>query len=76
MLTAKGLRDVLEGLEDDAPVVVALVGAEDGQRLLDAAMAHQEDDGIDIKVPMPLKAVAAYEADDGKVLIFAVSQGD
>ena len=76
MLTAKGLRDVLEGLEDDAPVVVAVVGAEEGQRLLDAAMAHQEDDGIDIKVPMPLKAVAAYEAGDGTVLIFAVSQDD
>ena len=74
MLTAKKLREVLEGLEDDAPVLVALVGAEDGQRLLDAAVAHQEDEGIDVKVPVPLQAVEAFQADDGSVVIFAVSQ--
>ena len=74
MLTVKKLRHLLEGLEDDAPVRVAVVGAEDGHKLLAAAEAHQEGEGMNIRVPAPLKGVEAYQADDGSVLIFAVSQ--
>jgi hypothetical protein len=74
MLTVKKLRHLLEGLEDDAPVRVAVVGAEDGHKLLAAAEAHQEGEGMNIRVPSPLLGVEAYQADDGSVVIFAVSQ--
>jgi hypothetical protein len=74
MLTVKKLRDLLEGLEDDAPVWVAVVGAEDGHKLLAAAEKHQEGERLNVRVPAPLKGVEAYQADDGSVLIFAVSQ--
>ena len=76
MLTVKKLRDLLGGLEDDAPVRVAVVGAEDGHNLLAAAEAHQKGEGLNIRVPSPLQGVEAYEADDGSVVIFAVSQDD
>ena len=74
MLTVKKLRDLLDGLEDDAPVRVAVVGAEDGRKLLAAAEVHQEGEGLNIRVPSPLLGVEAYQADDGSVVIFAVSQ--
>ena len=74
MLTVKKLRDLLEGLEDDAPVRVAVVGAEDGHKLLTEAEAHQEGEGMNIRVPSPLQGVEAYQADDGSVVTFAVSQ--
>jgi hypothetical protein len=74
MLTVKKLRELLEGLDDEAPVRVAVVGAEDGHKLLAAAAAHQNDEGLNIRVPSPLQGVEAYQADDGGVVIFAVSQ--
>jgi hypothetical protein len=76
MLTVKKLRHLLEGLEDDAPVRVAVVGAEGGRKLLAVAEAHQEEEGLNIRVPSPLLGVEAYQADDGSVVIFAVSQED
>ena len=74
MLTVKKLRELLQGLEEEAPVLVAVVGAEDGHKLLAAAAAHQKDEGINIRVPSPLRGVEAYQADDGSVLIFAFSR--
>ena len=74
MLTVKRLRELLEGLEEEAPVLVAVVGAEDGHKLLAAAAAQQKDEGLNIRVPSPLQGVEAYQADDGSVVIFAVSQ--
>ena len=76
MLTVKKLRELLEGLEEEAPVLVAVVGAEDGHKLLAAAAAHQKDEGLNIRVPSPLQGVEAYQADDGSVVIFAVSQDE
>jgi hypothetical protein len=73
MLLVKKLRHLLEGLEDDAPVRVAVIGAADGHKLLAAAEAHQGDEGINIRVPSPLQCVEAYQADDGSIVIFAVS---
>jgi hypothetical protein len=74
MLTVKKLRELLEGLEEEAPVLVAVVGAADGHKLLAAAAAHQKDEGFNIRVPSPLQGVEAYQADYGSVVIFAVSQ--
>ena len=74
MLTVKKLRHLLEGLEEDAPVRVAVVGAEDAHKLLAAAEAHEGEEGLNVRVPSPLQGVEAYQADDGSVVIFAVSQ--
>jgi hypothetical protein len=74
MLTVKKLRHLLEGLEDDAPVRVAVVGAEDARKLLAAAEAHEGGEGLNIRVPSPLLGVEAYQADDGSIVIFAVAQ--
>lgn len=74
MLTVGQLRDLLEGLEDEAPVRVLLVGPEDGQKLLDAAEALPDDEGLHIKTPSAIPAVQAHETDDGGVLVFAFSQ--
>jgi hypothetical protein len=76
MLTVKKLRDLLEGLEDDSTVLVAVVGVKDGHKLLAAAEAPQEGEGVNISVPSPLQGVEAYQADHWSVVIFAVSQDD
>jgi hypothetical protein len=76
MLTVEQLRNLLNGLDGAAPVRVALVGAEDGHKLLDAVGAHAGDEGVYVKVPSALQAVQAFEADDGSAVIFAFSPED
>jgi hypothetical protein len=73
MLTVKQLRDLLEGLKDEAPIRVALVRAEDGQKLLDAAEALPNDESLNVRMPSALPAVQAVESDDGGVLVLAFS---
>jgi hypothetical protein len=76
MLTVKQLRMLLQDMEDQVPVRVALVSAEDGQKLLEAAAAHPNDESIHIKVASAFPAVAAFESDDGGVLVLAFSPAD
>jgi hypothetical protein len=69
-LTIKALRDELEGLDDDAPVHIALVTVADVRRLYE--WAERSEEGGRVNLPSARPGVVVQQTTDGGICILAV----
>jgi hypothetical protein len=71
-LTIKALREELDGLEDDAPVHIALVTVADARRLHE--WAERTEEGGRVNLPSVRPGVVAHRTTDGGICILAVKR--
>jgi hypothetical protein len=72
-MTVKELRDLLEEVDDEQPVLACLCGLDDAAKLFEAAEANDEGELMHVRVPSPLQVAGGFQNDEGGVMLFVYS---
>jgi hypothetical protein len=72
-VTVKEVRDLLDGLDDEQPVLACLCTLDDAAKLSEAAEAYEQGERVHIRVPSPRHVALGLQNDEGGVILFVYS---